>query len=289
MIPYGLNTLNINIPSNQKLENEGTGIKTMLDILHRSRMQFPGMGMGFIRRMLDEAIHRCLNRKIGSQKLSEMDSVRYQLSQIQSAYSICSGMCARSSAISGIEYDLSTKSLEANSMKALVTDLMQSSAQICMQLSGANGYKTDHIVGRAIIDSRPFQIFEGSNEMLYTQIAETIIKQMKKTKVYNLGDYLSTFDLTNKTALFFKKHIDFTLHAELPQRKLVLLGKIIARIICMQYLLNIVEKGFRQDLFDMSRRHTEMEIKKIISDYLGFNNIQPIIEYTEHSDWIDFT
>lgn len=65
-------------------------------------------------------------------------------------------------------------------MKALVTDMMQESAQLYVQLSGAKGYRMSHIGGRGIMDSRPFQIFEGSNEMLYTQIAEGILKDMKK-------------------------------------------------------------------------------------------------------------
>src|SRR5699024_7520857 len=52
MIPYGLNDIDILVPENQQLAPEQTGLKTMLDILHRSRMQFPGMGMGFIQRML---------------------------------------------------------------------------------------------------------------------------------------------------------------------------------------------------------------------------------------------
>src|SRR5699024_7062837 len=100
-----------------------------------SRMQFPGMGMGFIQRMLDEALHRCAGRKVAGKRLSELDSVRYQLSRIQSSYTLCSGMCARSASISSIENDLSAQGLEANSMKALVTDLMHESAHIYAQLS----------------------------------------------------------------------------------------------------------------------------------------------------------
>ena len=46
-------------PSNLNLEPESTGLKMMMDLLHRSRFHFPGMGMGFIRRNLDEAIKHC--------------------------------------------------------------------------------------------------------------------------------------------------------------------------------------------------------------------------------------
>src|SRR5690606_35241001 len=95
MIPYGLNTIDIEVPQNQKLQQSSTGIKMMLDILHRSRLQFPGMGMGFIKRMLDEAIDHCNKRMVAGKKLIELDAVRFQVSRIQAAFSLCSGMCAR--------------------------------------------------------------------------------------------------------------------------------------------------------------------------------------------------
>src|SRR5690606_14834243 len=190
MIPYGMNKIDVKVTNDHRLQPESTGIKMMLDILHRSRMQFPGMGMGFIKRMLDEALFHCTNRVVGTGNLLMLDSVQFQLSRIQTAYTLCSGMCARSSEISGIAHNLALEGLEANSMKALVTDLMQESAQLCLQVSGANGYRISHIAGRGIVDSRPFQIFEGSNEMLYTQIAEMMLKQLKKQKEANLYAFL---------------------------------------------------------------------------------------------------
>lgn len=288
MIPYGLNTIDISVPENQKLEQKTTGIKMMLDILHRSRMQFPGMGMGFIQRMLDEAISHCTQRKVAGQMLSELDSVRYQLSRIQSSYTLCSGMCARSASISGIEFDLSGQSLEANSMKALVTDLMQEAAQICVQLSGSSGYKIDHIAGRGIVDSRPFQIFEGSNEMLYTQIAEIITKQMKKIKEPSIYEFLKNAEYCKDIVSQFKPILDFNITTGLAQRQLVVLGKVLARFICLQYAANMVSKGYRQDLYDNCAKHVEMDVKKLLSDFCEYNNAEPIIHYQEQSSWSQF-
>ncbi|WP_270087735.1 acyl-CoA dehydrogenase [Sphingobacterium sp. SYP-B4668] len=288
MIPYGLNTIDLTVPRNQKLLQKSTGIKMMLDILHRSRLQFPGMGMGFIQRMLDEAMSHCINRKVGGQQLLNLDSVQYQLSRIQSSYSLCSGMCAHSSTMSGIENDLSGEGLEANSMKALVTDLMQESAQICVQLSGSSGYKIDHVAGRGIVDSRPFQIFEGSNEMLYTQIAEIVIKQMKKSKESNLANFMLTTAYANRVTPLFRKHLDFTVVDGLVQRQMVVLGKIIARLVCLQYVDVMTDKGFRKDLLDNCTKHMEMDVKKLLSDFLDYNNAKPIVEYQLDSNWMDF-
>jgi len=288
MIPYGLNSIDLEVPRNQKLQQTSTGIKMMLDILHRSRLQFPGMGMGFIKRMLDEAIDHCNKRIVAGKKLIELDAVRFQVSRIQAAFSLCSGMCARSSGMSGIDQDVSAQGLEANSMKALVTDLMQESAQLCVQLSGSSGYKLDHIAGRGIVDSRPFQIFEGSNEMLYTQIAEGLTKAMKKLKNTNLASYLSEMDLTDGILPLFKKELDFTLPDNLLQRQLIVLGKIVARLVCLQYVQQLADKGFRKDLFDNCYQHVLMDVNGLLARFTNYNSAEPVLEYRENSDWSRF-
>ncbi len=288
MIPYGLNRIDVEVPRNHRLQPESTGIKMMLDILHRSRMQFPGMGMGFIKRMLDEALSHCTARVVGQGNLLTLDSVQFQLSRIQTAYTLCSGMCARSSEISGIDHNLAQEGIEANSMKALVTDLMQESAQLCLQVSGANGYRISHIAGRGIVDSRPFQIFEGSNEMLYTQIAELTLRQMKKQKQSDFLAFLSEFTLTNLAAPEFAKHLRFEPGTNMPQRKLVDLGKIIARIICVQYVLALRTKGFREDLVRSCVVNMDFDIAHLASNLALGGHADLIPEYEGNSDWMDF-
>lgn len=289
MIPYGRNILNIEVPKTFKLNPESTGIKMMLDILHRSRMQFPGMGMGFIKRMLEEAILQCKNRIVGTTNLLSMDQIQFQISKIQSAYTICSAMCVRSSQISGIEYNLASEGLEANSMKAVVTDLMQESAQILTQVSGAKGYKTSHIGGRGIMDSRPFQIFEGSNEMLYAQISEIIVRQMKKQKESNLFDFLATLKQTAQACHYFKNELSFTLNNALSQRKLFDLGKVIGRIVSLGYVLDLEVKGFRKDMIDNCIVNVKQEIRTLICAF-NFDNSSQVIEDYKSSDssWFNF-
>jgi alkylation response protein AidB-like acyl-CoA dehydrogenase len=91
-------------------------------------------------------------------------------------------MCANSSEKAGIENDLAPHGMEANAVKSVITDLMHDAAQSVLQLVGAKAYKLNHIAGRGTVDSRPFQIFEGSNDILYAQISEGLLKLMKRTK-----------------------------------------------------------------------------------------------------------
>ena len=288
MIPYGRNIIDINLPKEQKLKPESTGIKMMLDTLHRSRLQFPGMGMGFVKRMLDEAMSHCERRIVGKGNLLALDQIQYAISRMQSAFTLTSGMCARSCEVSSIENNLATEGLEANSMKAVVTDLMQESANSLVQLSGAQGYRTSHIGGRGIMDSRPFQIFEGSNEMLYSQIAEIVMKGMKGKKIANLLAYLKELPITSRASEFFTKELDFSVDSISLQRKMVDLGRILGRVVCAGYAINLSDRGFNKDLVDNSITHLKQEIASLVSAIKFPNLAGALPTYQENSAWYNF-
>ncbi|MFC2089559.1 acyl-CoA dehydrogenase family protein, partial [Bacteroidota bacterium] len=243
---------------------------------------------GFIRRMLDEAIQHCNQRFVGGKPLISLDQVKHQISRIQSAFTISSAMCFRSSAASGTENDLSGSSIEANSMKAYVTDLMQESSQILTQLSGGNGYKAESLGSRGIIDSRPFQIFEGSNEMLYTQISESVIKLMTRIKTANLSSFLLKYELTKNVASHFKTLLNFSVDAKSPQRKMIDLGKIISRVISVNNLQEMGNKGFRPDLIRSGIETIKHEIAMLVTSYHFQIKVNPIEEYKDGGNWLSF-
>ena len=287
-IPYGRNRIDVKIPAAYKLTPHSTGVKLMLDLLHRSRMQFPGMGMGFIQRMLDEAIAHCNQRFVGGKSLSGYDQVQQRLSDLQASYTICSAMCLNSSEKAGIDVDLVPHGLEANAVKSVITDLMQEAAQSVVQLVGAKAYKLDHIAGRGTADSRPFQIFEGSNDILYAQISEGLVKLMKRAKENNLFRFLKGYDLTGHAADYVKELMNFNLDLQMPQRKMVEMGKVIGRVISMNQVLEMANKGFRKDLIEGGITMLQQDIAKLMAAF-SFNNKSEVVEgYQENSNWIKF-
>lgn len=287
-IPYGRNRLDIEIPKIQRLIPHTTGVKMMLDLLHRSRMQFPGMAMGFVHRLLDESIEHANQRLIGGRPLLTYDQVQQRLGRLQAFYTICSAMCANSSARAGIENDLSQIGFEANSVKSVVTDIMQEAAQSATQLVGAQAYKLNHIAGRSITDSRPFQIFEGSNDILYAQISESLVKMMKKTKESNLYQFLKGFDLTSSAALSMKEMLDFTMDLDLPQRKMVEMGHILGRIVSFQMVIKLGESGYRSDLISNALHFLKQEIAGLFASFHFKNETKVVEDYLEESNWMNF-
>ncbi len=284
-IPYGMNHVDIKVPEVNKLQPESTGLKLMMDLLHRSRLQFPGMGMGYIKRIMEEAVDHCRNRYIGGKSILSLDQVQLLVTRIQSAFTICSAMCHKSAKISGIENNLSLAGVEANSVKAHISDLMQECAQILTQLLGANGYKTESLGARGIIDSRPFQIFEGSNDMLYTQISDSILKMMSRVQEGNLFKFLKSYDLTKEAAGFFKSILNFNVEPNISQRKRVDLGRVISKLTSAEYVMNLGNSGFNTDLVNSSLKTLQHEVSLVINSYNHHTDTEVIDHYQDNSAW----
>lgn len=288
MIPYGRNQINVQLPEDQKLQPESTGIKMMLDILHRSRIQFPGMGMGFLRRMLDEAVTHCRARMVGGTSLFSYDQVKERLSRMQAWFTACSAMCAFSSETAGVENNLAKENVSANAIKTVVTDMMQEASQSLLQLTGAKGYRLDHIAGRSTVDSRPFQIFEGANDILYQQISEAIIKSMRRMKEANLYEYLKSFDLTERAADYFKETLNFSIDPKMPQRKLVDLGQVLGRVISMDLTIRLGERGFHADLIANTLNVLKQDVDTLVTRFQTSMAPAYVEDYPEDSAWLSF-
>jgi len=288
-IPYGRNHIDVCIPKTHKLTPHSTGVKMMLDLLHRSRMQFPGMGMGFIQRMLDEGLSHCKQRLVGGKSLLNYDQVQDRLSKLQASFTVCSAMCANSAKNAGLEKDLTGIGIEANAVKSVITDLMQQAAQSVTQLVGAKAYRLSHIAGRGITDSRPFQIFEGSNDMLYAQISEGIVKQMKRVKESNLFHFMKTNPLMSRSADQLKDLFNFKLDLQLPQRKWVELGQILGRVISMDMVHNLADEGFRSDLIEGGIQMLHKEIQQLMGAFHLNPQVQVIEDYQDNSSWLKYS
>lgn len=288
MLPYGRNKIDIKVPESHRLEPKSTGVTMMLDILHRSRLQFPGMSTGHLHRMLDEAIEHCKERIVGGSSLFNYDQVKERLAKLQAKFTISSAMSYFTSTNIPLEKDTSRMDVEANSIKSVVTDYMHEASQSLMQLVGAKGYKLDHIAGRSIVDSRPFQIFEGSNDILYQQITESVFKKMRKSKETNLYQFLKNYTPTENAAEYFKDTLNFDVEYKMAQRKLVQLGRAIGRIVSLEMTIKLGEKGFNSDLISNSIKVVQAEVQSLLSSYL-YNEEPSVIDYyKEDSSWFKY-
>ena len=252
------------------------------------RIEFPGMGMGFLKRLLDEAIQHARERVVGGKPLIRYDQVKRRIAHIQAAYTACSAMCLHTSENANLDENLAGKALEANTIKSVVTDLMQNASQSLLQLTGGKGYRLDHVAGRSVVDSRPFQIFEGSNDVLYQQITESVLKSMRQAKETNLYEFLKSQDLSHRAVDYFEDTLDFEVDFSLPQRKMVDLGRILGRVLTMEMVIELGDRGFRSDLVANCLDAFRSRVDGMLTSYRDFSLPGAIEDYVDGSSWLDY-
>lgn len=288
LIPYGLNNIDATVPTSAKLIPQTSGLKLMMDLLHRSRLRLSAIGLGFIRRMLDEAVNHCQERYVGGKSLLAYDQVQHRISLLQASFTISSAMCHYTAQVSSISNDLTSYGLQANAAKAILTDMMQDAAQSLLQLTGAKGYRRDHIAGRSVTDSRPFQIFEGSNDVMYSQVADIVLKQMKSCNSRNLYTFLGQHELTTNAANHFKDTINLNLDFSSVQRARVVLGKVIAKLITANFTYDLYETGFRKDLVDNALEVIGNDLAVTMRSLTHSGLVGVVENYNENGDWKRF-
>jgi len=241
--------------------------------------------MGYLRRIFDDALAHCRERMVGGKALIDYDQVRARLARIQSFVTGTAAMCMETAGTAGVDRDLFGDGLKANAFKTVVTDWMQEAAQSFLQLMGAQGYREDHLAGRALVDSRPYQIFEGSNDILYQQVTEAVVKSMRRVKEANLGAYLRTEPLTARAAELFGDALSFDVDWSMPQRKLVELGRAISRIVTMEMTIELGERGYSVDLVRSMLDETRTEVRSIL-DTVRHGGITALVEDATAPEWL---
>lgn len=189
-IQYGVNCLDTNVPIENLLVHKNQDNSMILDILHRSRMQFVGMASGFVKRLLDDSVQATSNRIMRGKKLISMPEIKKNIIDLQTYYTLTKACYLYSSRHSGIENDLENDSIIANAIKVTVTNMMKQSSDLNIQLSGGNGFLDGHYGFHGLRDSRPFSIFEGPNDMLSNQILRLVLLGMKKEKYNSVFEYI---------------------------------------------------------------------------------------------------
>lgn len=284
-IPYGRNVLDVKVPKTQRLIPHTNGVQLMLDLLHRSRLQFPGMGLGFVKRMLDEAIEHCRQRLVTGKSLFSYDQVQSHLSRLQANFTVLSAFSRFGANVAGIENDLTGRGLEANVIKTVTTDMMQESSQTLLTLVGAKGYKLNHIAGRGTVDSRPFQIFEGANDILYNQIGDSVLKSMRAAKETNLYRYLCGHSFAERAVQLTAEWVSFDVDMTLSQRKVVELGKLLSRVFSLNFVLDMENTSFRADLIGNAVDVLRTEIATLFGSYSRQTATAVVQDYEDNSSW----
>lgn len=230
-ISYGLTRFDVAVPAENKLCGPNTNIRVMYDILNRSRISISAIASGASRRLVDESVQWTQKRVVFGKPLFEYEQVQHRLAGIQATHTICSTLCAYVSAMLDAHepHEPFIEMLAANIVKVTTTDLLQMASQSAVQLYGGQGFRRDHYVGKAFVDSRPFQIFEGSNDVLYEAISAQLMGDARRLNLTRIRETLAQHPALPLPQLPMDPVAELSLATSDSQIDRVLLGKIISR------------------------------------------------------------
>lgn len=288
MLPYGKNKVDVRVPADHRLNGGRGGVRMMLDVLHRSRMQFSGMAIGFLRRMADEALQHVRSRVVSGSALIEYDQVQAQVARIQGRLALVSALSLYAAEHASATSDLSREAVASNSTKALSSDYMHDAAQSLLQLVGAKGYATNHIAGRSVVDARPFQIFEGPNDVLYTQIGSKTLETLRKHKSTDLGarlraDYPEGVDIAK-----LGSELDVSVGERPAQRRIVDIGVIVSRLHALNALAELARRGFSAEHVAAAAGTAAEEIRFRLDALRQDTALRPAQEGLGVASWLSY-
>ncbi|MGB3828844.1 MAG: acyl-CoA dehydrogenase family protein [Ornithinimicrobium sp.] len=246
-IPYGRNSVDVRLPSTHRLDGGRGGLRMMMDLLHRSRSTFAGSAVGFIHRMVDEAVQHCTDRVVSGRRLLDYDQVQARVARLQGQWVVASALSLWTSENAGTSTDLSRVGQSASSVKTVASDYQQEASQSLLQLVGAKGYALNHIAGRGVVDSRPYQIFEGSNDVLYAQMGSDVAEKMRRSGTSNLREHLAKDDTTAAGSELAGSALHITVDERPDQRRLVEIGAIASRVFALSAVQQLADRGFAQE------------------------------------------
>lgn len=219
------------VPADHLLGAGGqSGLRVIYDTLFRSRLGMPAIAAGLCRRLADEVVTRTAQRSTFGRKLESYDQVRCRLSGLRGMGQINRSLWRFTGEWMDDHADVSGDYTLVNAAKVVSSETMQAAADSAVQIFASAAYKRNHLVGRAFVDSRPFQIFEGSNDVLHENTCETIVSRHGRCDRAALEDELQVYGLLFPDALPQAALDLLTGGAELSQRQKVQLGRIIAWI-----------------------------------------------------------
>jgi len=227
-------------------------LRVIYDTLFRSRLGLPSIATGLVKRLAHEVAIRVEDRQAFGLPLSHFDQIQFRLSELRGMYEVNQSLGRFTSARITENEDVSGDSTLANCSKILCTETMHLASDCALQVFASAAYKRNHLVGRAYVDSRPFRIFEGVNEVLddtiYWQIAgrnNCCDREAVESEVERYGLRLSG-EVSDRALDLFSSH------PQTSQRQRVVLGRITAWLMSLA-MLDHAARELETDLNDGKR------------------------------------
>jgi len=166
------------VPAGALVGEEGSGFRTAMRVLDRSRPGIAAQALGIAQAALDHAVRYATERETFGKTLSEHQGIQFMLAdmavKVESSRSMLYDVGAMLDA--GVDGPALTK---ASAMaKLLCSDSAMSVTTDAVQILGGYGYIEEYPVERLMRDAKITQIYEGANQIQRIVIARELLREL---------------------------------------------------------------------------------------------------------------
>ena len=166
------------VPAAALVGEEGTGFRTAMRVLDRSRPGIAAQALGIAQAALDHAVRYATERETFGKPLSEHQGIQFMLADMAVRVESSRGMLYDVGAMldAGVDGPALTK---ASAMAKLIcSDSAMSVTTDAVQILGGYGYIEEYPVERLMRDAKITQIYEGANQIQRIVIARELLREL---------------------------------------------------------------------------------------------------------------
>ena len=163
----------VRVPKENLLGQAGYGFLTAMKTLDRGRLSLAAGCLGGCKELLDVSAKYAIQRIQFGKPIAEHEAIQWMLAEMEREVYLCESIVYRTAwmADQGMRF-----SHESAIAKLHVSEALNRSADLAVQLHGGYGYIAEFPIERMYRDARIHRIFEGTNEIQRLIIARDVLK-----------------------------------------------------------------------------------------------------------------
>ena len=169
---------NVRVPVDQRIGEEGDGLKIALAGLDSGRLGIASVATGLAQGALDHAVAYAKERESFGKAIIEHQGLAFLLADMEAAVQSGRAMTLHAARLKdqGLPF-----SREASIAKMVATDNAMKVTTDAVQVLGGYGYTRDFPVERYMREAKVMQIFEGTNQILRMVISRSLGRDTRST------------------------------------------------------------------------------------------------------------
>lgn len=167
---------NCRVPAENRLGEEGQGLKIALESLDGGRVGIAAQAVGLAQGALEAAVRHARQRRTFGKPLAEHQAIQFMLADMETEIE-AARMLTLSAAYQRDVNPSSRAGAHASRAKLYASEMANRVAYKAVQIHGSTGYSRETDVERFYRDARVLTIYEGTSEMQRLIIARDLLGQ----------------------------------------------------------------------------------------------------------------